>query len=70
MCIFVVRIYLQIAWCVWQIYVLYFAHAHTCVSRDRYGRYGNIYIIYISVHYERLIEFSAVLLLPLLCSSL
>lgn len=58
------------AQCVWQIYVLYFARAHTYAGQDWSGRYGNIYIIYISVHYEQLFEFSAVLLLLLLCSSL
>ena len=44
--------------------------ALTYVGQDRYGRYRNIYIIYISVHYEQLIEFSVVLLPLLLCSSL
>lgn len=65
------EIYLQLVWCVWQISVLCFAHTHLCVPGPA-GQVGewNIYIIYISVHSEQLIEFSTVLLLLLLCSSL
>lgn len=42
-------------------------YAHANVGQDWYGRYGNVYIIYISVHYEQLIASSAVLLLLLCC---